>query len=417
MTDRFFSAVWAAILAFSLASCATSTPGDVACDVDSDCPAGEVCDPGEQQCIRASIVTNNGTPTNNGDPDRDMGDPNNGTPNNGQLDMGMPDEGNGGDDAGPRPCVPACADNEVCDDGQCVSACEPACAAPQICTATGCEFPDCVAVGDECDPARPDQGAFACLSGEDSGICVEKCAEAFTASTCATGEYCWTVQNQDVCVPSTCSDHGDCTNGSCIDFDNSFSICFAAGAIPMGSACDPNDNQCEPGTFCRDTGPTTGVCSKICDQWAAQPGCPVGELCAFQFTFRSALCTSDVDPTGDTAFYVCDDIGAACDDATVCFDVGADNACLKYCRPGLNDCMGVTDGLGTPTVCHSYAFGGVREVGLCFSSCSSTADCGAGSVCLQNMCRTTCRAGMEVADCCGGAQPCRFTCNQDLLCE
>lgn len=403
------------------AGCATSVPGDQPCESDSDCAAGEVCDQQLKQCAQASIRTDDGEPpvstNNDGDDVPDMGGSPADTSTPGDDTDVVPEPDAGMDMETPVECVPACGANEVCDEGQCVSACMPGCSAPEICTANGCTLPDCAAAGDACDPARPDQGAFGCATTNeagDQGVCLTKCPEAFTARGCGSGEYCWELGNLDLCIPSTCTTNADCASGgNCIGLDNEFSVCFAAGSVPLGGACDPSAADCVQGTLCRATGPTTGVCSRICDQFAADPGCPGGELCAHQFTPLTSLCTSNIDPRGDAPFYLCDNPGAACDDAVMCIDAGTDNACFKFCRPQTADCAGIVDGLGTPAICDNYVIPGVRDVGLCFSQCSSDTDCGSGGKCVQSICRTACATD---AECCNGATPCDFTCTAGL-CE
>jgi hypothetical protein len=423
--NRFSKAVLAVSFAFIATACATSTAGDLPCESDEDCPVGTACDLEQNQCVRVRL-------SSNADPNAAPGTNNNSSPfnnssnnplNNINRDMGTDDD-MGGDpsmpDTEPVTCDPECGDDEVCDRGTCVSACDPECEAPEVCTADGCQIPDCSAVGDPCDLDNPDQGDFACLEADGEGICLATCDAPFSAGDCPTGDYCWTLDEMDVCVPKTCSDNGDCDQGSCIDFDNDFAICFEAGTLAEGAACDPDDNQCEEGTFCRETGSGTGVCSRLCDQWSASPGCPAGEYCATQFTSRTALCTDNVDPAAPKdPFLVCSDPGQACDDAVSCFEVGTQNGCLKYCRPGANDCQGVTDGTGSDTICDNYAFGGERSVGVCWPPCDpmDANPCGEG-VCVDEICRTTCTPGNAVQDCCGGAPSCPFECNPNTnLCE
>ena len=417
--SRAFQAVLAAFLLSWCTGCATSVPTDQPCESDSDCAAGEVCDQELMQCARAAIRTNNGEPpitTNNDGDTPDMGsDPiDTSTPGDDADVVVEPDAG--GDMTTPVECEPACGANEVCAEGQCVSACMPACTAPEICGADGCTLPDCTAAGDPCDPARPEQGAFGCAtdgSGGD-GVCLAKCPEAYRAEGCEVGEYCWEAGSLSVCVPSSCATDTDCTGGgNCIGLDNQFSICFQAGSVPLGGACDPSAADCVRGSLCRATSTTTGVCSAICDQFAADPGCPGTELCAYQFTPLTSLCTSNIDPRGDAPYYVCDNPGAACDDATMCFDVGTENACLKYCRPGTADCNGIVDGLGNPAICDNYVFPGIRDVGICFSQCGSDTDCGTAGKCVQDVCRLACTTDV---DCCNGTTPCDFSCTAGL-CE
>lgn len=426
--NRFWKAVLAVAILLVAPSCATSESGDLPCEGDEDCPVGTACDLEQGQCVRVSFTTNS---DDNSDPSPTNAKPGNSASNNPlnglTRDMGTEDPDMGGSDQAqpdmaPVTCDPMCEDDQVCDRGTCVSACDPVCEAPEVCTANGCEIPDCAAVGDPCDIASPDQGDFACLdASEGEGVCVAKCDAPFSAGDCPSGEYCWTLQEQDVCIPATCNDHSDCTDGSCVDFDNGFSLCYQAGSLAEGTSCNPEDSQCEEGTFCRETGPSTGVCSRMCDQWTASPNCPAGELCTSQLTPRTALCTDNVDPLAPRdPFLTCSNPGLACDHAVRCFDVGAQDGCLKFCRPGENDCAGVTDGNDDDTICDNYAFGGQRAVGICWPPCDPQAPnpCGEG-VCVDQSCRTTCTPGGNAADdCCGGDPACPFECNPDTsLCE
>jgi hypothetical protein len=418
--NRFVRAVMAVSFLFVAPACATSTAGDLPCESDEDCPVGTVCDLEQNQCVRVSISSNSDTSDAGNDDNSNPFNAASNNPLNGVTrDMGSDDTGQGVDMG--NPCDPACEDDQVCDRGTCVSACDPACEAPATCTANGCEIPDCSEVGGPCDVNDPDQGEFTCVdSGDGVGICLTTCGTMYTADECPSGQYCWSFDDAPVCIPRTCDTHSDCDTGSCVEFDNDFGICFQAGALAEGETCDPDDTQCEEGTLCRSTGGGSGVCSRICDQWAADPGCPNGEYCAAQVTPRTALCTDDTDPMAPLdPFMACSDPATACGDGVRCFDLGSQDGCLQYCRPGESDCDGLTDGSGNATVCDNYAFGGQRAVGICWPACDPGAadPCGPGAVCDNLICRTNCTAGNEVDDCCNGNNDCPFTCNDDGLCE
>ena len=372
--------------------------------------------------MRAQITTNNDDnvrqPPN--------ADPNNLTRPNNDADMGT---SNGDEDMGVAPedmampnnttpsCTPECGANEECSNGECVPACSPACEAPAVCTANGCQIPDCTQAGDECDLDRPTQGDFSCVDiGEPTGLCLTSCTETYTADICEQDEYCWPFGGMDVCLPDLCDTNDDCDGGAgtCTDWDNGFSICVQNGSLAEGATCDPMNNECAVGLVCRETGPSSGVCSKLCDPFAASPGCGVGEFCGEPFTTREWICSDELDQTAPNDPWVeCFDPGLICDDATRCLDLGSINGCMKYCRPGESDCAGVSTANG-PTTCNAFSFPGQRAIGLCDGACTSNADCGGVDVvCVDQVCRLACTPGQEVQDCCGGQTPCNWTCDPD----
>jgi hypothetical protein len=320
-------------------------------------------------------------------------------------------------------CTPACDDDEVCMGGQCVSACPDGCANDQICTSDGCVYPDCAAVGDPCEADNGDQGDFLCLADENGvGECFSACSTSFEVDTCATGEYCFDVTDDGsykACLPSTCDSSADCTDGTCIDFENDFATCFGSGGLAIGAPCNlETGDSCVGGSFCRLTNSTTGdgVCSSICDPWAATSACPAGEACGYFLTWRTGLCTDELDAVGTEPFEQCATSGDTCTDATRCFDVGSVNACFQYCRPGSNDCVGLMPD-GSDAVCNNYVFYANRVIGLCDGPCAGDGDCPTGARCVAQACRRTCTdQTTAVADCCGGTTPCDAMCVNGL-CE
>lgn len=424
--------VLAALVLTTWAACATSSTDEQPCVGDTDCPIGQICDPVDRLCIDAQIVinnTSNGTPDGGGIPDGgDDTDMNGGTVvdsgrNNSQPDMESSDDGTpdaavpdmAEPDMGPATCTPACDADEVCQGGQCVSACDPACVAPQICTMNGCTYPDCSAAGDPCDPARPDQNGFACLTYDGEGRCFDFCSEPNGPSDCEATEYCIAVGARNVCVPSECTTHADCGTGSCIQLLNDHFVCASSGGLAVGASCNPNTNGCVQGAYCRAT-ESGGICSHICDPYSATPGCPVGEACAAPLTVRTSMCVP-TDTIGNAPFDSCVDPGSACGDGTRCFGEPGDGLCFKYCRHDADDCAGVQFA-GESTLCDVYALASQGTLGLCFPACSSSADCAIGYVCQPpGLCRKTCTAGTVTQDCCGGQTPCDYTCSQNGLCE
>lgn len=379
------------------------------CESNLDCAGNETCNLSTNMCEPLRTTnnsSNSSTPTNIGD--RDTGFM---PGNNSDTDAGMPD-------MAMETCTPECAGDQVCMGGMCVSACPNGCPNDQICTSDGCQYPDCTAVGDRCEPSNGDQGQFLCLSDESGeGTCAATCDESFAVSTCDSGEYCFSVSEDDMykaCLPSACQTSADCTNGTCVDFENEFSTCLAAGALAIGAACNTTmGDNCVAGAFCRETDEATGagVCSTICDPWAASSQCPAGEACGLLLTRRTGLCTDNVDSLGSDPFEQCATPGTLCSDATRCFALDSTNACFLYCRPGENDCIGILPD-GSDAICNNYVFNQVRTIGLCDGRCTADADCGAGARCDNQMCRRTC----TVPDDCCATPGCGAQCVSGL-CE
>jgi hypothetical protein len=384
------------------------------CESNLDCGANEVCDLSTNTCepLRTENNTPNGTtPTNIGPGDTGFNPGNNSDTDAGNADSGM------------EVCEPACAADQVCMNGNCVSACPDGCPNDQVCTADGCVYPDCTAVGDPCNPDNGNQGDFLCLQDSDgNGQCYSSCDENVAASTCPAGEYCFDVSDDGAfkaCFPSTCSSSADCDSGTCIDFDNEFATCASAGPIPLGGACNLNmGDNCVGGAFCRQTDSATGagVCSAICDPWASTSNCPAGQACGVFLTWRTGLCTDQLDAQGTGPYEPCATPGNTCSDATRCLSVEpTTNGCFPYCRPDSNDCIGILPD-GTDAICNNFVFNQNRAIGLCVSPCAADGDCGADGRCVNSACRATCTMATIADDCCGGDMPCEAQCVNGL-CE
>jgi hypothetical protein len=304
----------------------------------------------------------------------------------------------------PLACDPACTTGERCDNGTCV---------PET------TDPTCTQKGESCDPAVGDQGSFWCAGdGDGDGECLPKCSNTISAEGCGVAEYCWNVGSQDdpapACIDSDCQSNSDCPSGTCLNFDNQFGLCLPSGSTPAGQSCDPSaTNTCQPGLMClsEPSGSTTGVCKSLCDMWTA-PSCAGGQLCDL-FTSREGVCTSDIDSSGSEPYMSCSTAGDVCDHGIPCIGFAdGSNGCMPYCRPGMGDCPPAG---GAQVVCNNYVSPGQRTWGLCLGACSTSADC-SGGPCQQGICRTTCTAGNEVQDCCGGDADCDWTCVAGL-CE
>ncbi len=416
-------------LAF-IAGCATGVETGDDCQSDDDCQGNLSCNKISQECESIRLDPNNKKPDMNVI-DRDMGtlEPDTSskpdTPpisdlsddqsqnidmnsNDAAADMSEPDM--------KKACEPSCSAAEKCEEGICVEACNPTCVAPKVCTETGCKFPTCSQKGDRCETTETDQGNFLCRDLGNGGECLSKCTE-LGADTCASGEYCIPTNGQFNCEASQCSQQSDCAGGSCFLFDNDYGRCFAAGNLSENAVCDLGGSTCAAGLTCGlkvGAAAGEGTCQKICSPWAASTGCTGGARCSNFVTPRSFSCSPDNDATGSTAYSSCTTPNASCSDATRCIELASSNGCFQYCRPGSNDCAG----LSVESSCNNRLIAGEDRWGLCLGKCNNQEDCGDGRVCNNEICRQPCTdATTVVADCCNGnAVDCNWTCNAGL-CE
>jgi hypothetical protein len=410
---------------FLLAACASggTTGGETeSCEIDVDCPLvnadGENLYCYEGECLTQDQIdarggnntSDTGVQDTGGNEDTGTSQDTGGTQDTGTTqDTGGTEDTGGTQDTGTSGCNPQCGPDEFCNSN---NVCE--------------EIPtggDCTSQGDTCDANQVDQGNFWCVSTGSGGTCVLKCDTDFTASGCSAGEYCRNVgteqQERLGCVPADCSSDADCSGGTCVNFDNQYGTCVPAGTLQAGETCTVGGSTgCVRGYFCRrlQSGSDAGVCSSLCQPWSSSTGCPSGQYCTL-FTSREGICTDQVEQPPMAAYQAGCTEGNMCTDATRCFALSSDNFCLKYCRTGQSDCAGLSD----PSTCDNYVFAGERSYGICFPTCSPGDCCPAsdptcGSQCVQGKCRSTCSAGNEVQDCCGGSTPCDFTCVNGL-CE
>jgi hypothetical protein len=402
---------------FVLVSCATGDVDDATpCSSDAECAPG-ICDSLSGECVDR-------TDTNN-IPDAPKADAGSDQDGNDQVDLGSDVESS--DMTTPVACVPSCAANEVCSMGACVSACDPACDGGATCTADGCQYPVCAAVGAACDPTTATQGAFTCAdNGDGTGICLNSCAEEFSASSCGAEFYCIDVGETApnlACVPSLCDVDADCGTDTCLNFDNGFGLCLPAGAKAAGAVCDASMSECGQGLYCRRNAANAnpGVCTKLCDPFTVG-SCGAGSFCGSFVTQREGLCSTNQSVSGTDAFDFCSPAGSWCADHVQCLSFDTFDGCIAYCRPGTSDCDGALLD-GTPSVCNNYLYSGIRTQGACLPECDplDVDPCGPGAVCVDTgpdagICRTTCTAATRVADCCNNAATCNFQCVNGL-CE
>lgn len=259
-----------------------------------------------------------------------------------------------------------CAEDEVCDRGECVGACGDVlfnCTDEEVCSDDGfCVDAACADV--ECEPGTR------CIEGECRAPCegvvcpapltclAGRCADPCADVTCETGRVC----DQGVCVMS-CDCH----------------VC------DLGEECDPSgvcvDDgcagvSCDAGTVCRG-----GECVDSCTEAV----CPIGEKC----------------------------LGGECVDA--CTDVTCDSG--QKCDNGVcvDSCSGIQCNPGLKCV------PGDDEQGQCVDGCLGV-DCGAGQQCMNGSCGSSCEGVTcpEGEECSAGScsNPCAaLACAEGEVCR
>ena len=397
------STIFGAILALVIAAgCASSTLAEPDCESDDDCLDGEVCDLAIGVCMESrsdnSESLNNSTPSNNNE-----------TTNN-QTNQPTTNQGNDDEENNDEPILPP--DNSdtppVNNDNQDVNNDDPPTSA-------------CSQEFDACDPNQSGHGEFLCVEINDDGegACFLPCDDLGSPSNCAVGRYCRGFDGvaEPICVPSECNTHSDCTDGTCLQMDNSYGLCVEAGPLSQGQTCTNSDGaeRCQEGLYCDAPQGSTGQCQQVCDPWTSN-SCGFNGACR-NYWMRSGLCTDQIASHvyGGQAypFDECTPAGNWCDDAVMCFEFTDGNFCLKYCRPGQFDCppFGIEQ-----SVCDPYIIvPGSDTLGLCMPPCSTNADCGTGAQCINQLCRQTC---FTAQDCCPTTDPdCGAVCNLNGLCE
>lgn len=396
-------------------------PGEE-CDSSSDCESDELCVEGT--CVGSDAngggIAGSGTSSGASTAGTSVGGNTAGagssTVEDGGNGSASDDDGGDGNATGGdvRPdagvgCGGECGPGEECEEGSCVSLCDPECNSNQHCVQ---------------------------LEDGEEAQCLTSCSEAFEVSDCfRTGELCRDVNPDEnettlACVPSQCSSHSDCEEGSCLRFINEHGACVADGSKAVGESCDLSSalERCEQGAFCIQEGSNTnqGTCRTLCDPWNGS-SCSAQERCSlFTFdgqgysalTFRQGWCNPSLDSDGREPFEGCSSGQNMCNHAVRC-SAGNDNFCFKWCRPGEGDCRGtIPDDVDTNGVCDKFVFGGLRKVGRCVPECSGSEFCSSGDTrCVNGICRQECSQGSAVADCCGGSSPCPYTCSSEGLCE
>lgn len=267
-----------------------------------------------------------------------------------------------------------CPRNERLCDGACIPG--DACCTSDDCDGAPCERGRCLCADGQRDCHGRCIPEDACCSSSDCGPC-ETCQNDRCLSVCPEDLEC--VDGQCRCTASSCD--GCCAGDTCRDGDtNKFcgsngEICAActvrqtcqggvctcpAGEQDCAGECIPEDDCC-PGTIscgeaCCDVGDDE-VCASVGGTDSCQGGgCPETDFCVVVASYLCAVgcvCTTTVDPV-------------------------AENAC-------------VVNPISNPPPC---------------TVCSSSADCGAGEVCIAS--------GQECGEACGAAF-CVPRCGEDAF--
>ena len=188
-----------------------------------------------------------------------------------------------------------------------------------------------------------------------TGTCVLPCALYLRPGltvACPVGQTCATTSPRasSRCYhPCGLSDPASCPAGFvCQDDAYAGPVCLRAGSAGPGAACQAtgiSTGCANPGYVCSEL-----ACHKVCDFSAAEPGCPVGELCG------PNVCTKT---TGDPA--------------------PVDTSCAENSVPGTT-CG--SDGKAWRGMCNLSNVCGVR--------CDITSTCPAGSFCDTVACAQEC---------------------------
>ncbi len=295
--------------------------------------------------------------------------------------------------------------------------------------------------------ALADAGAVSADAGGTPPDAGGVLADAGTADggTCSWSTDC-NVATQEVCDPSAgqctasmCEEHFDCGQGnlclfqgaaggacyqfcqvgstSCssgqecraLAFRTELGVCVTPTIAVEGAPCVAND-QCGPNLTCLDD-----VCSRSCNFWAAQSGCPSSSWCGYRnFCFTPTL--ADVSAPG---------LGAACPAPLAegdgcgpadgrltgsCVRAGTALVCRKRCRVhGKGDCA------ANEACDAAFTASGIYDLGVCVpatggadgTACTNADDCASPDSFACSPSTLTCKQGGECVydtECTAGQQ-------------
>jgi hypothetical protein len=321
------------------------------------------------------------------------------------------DDCDGAIDEQDDPALPLCMDGTACVMGQCgggpiVCMSDAECPPNQLCKngicsgGTTCTTEICNGVDDDCNGVVDDGAGAVCADGTVcvNGQCNGNPMQCGPNNPCPMGQICTPngVCSPGGCVPKpeTCNGIDDNCNGVVDDATAGTTLCPNGGQCLMGQCggviqCGPN-NPCPMGQVCSAMGvcspggcvPKPETCNGVDDDCdgaidEATPGailCPNGGQCVMgQCSGVPQMCGPN---TPCPAGQICNPNG-------VCSPGG----CMpvpETCNGKDDDCDGIVDdaSAGTTLCPNGFCFGGA-----CTMQCSSNANCPAGQVCVNGLCK------------------------------
>lgn len=284
------------------------------------------------------------------------------------------------------PTCPACALNQRCQDGVCVSNCATACVGREMCVLLASAGWTCI----DLNPPPPDAGpTFACALNETRG-CV--CAGGVpSAQTC--------LNDRSGFGPCQCViDAGMPTPDVSVVIDVPILVDAPFSCLPGTANCDGNQsNSCETDT--RNEVMNCGSCGNVCPARANGAAVCLGGRCDLVCTTGFQNCNGTASDgcetdtrTNLTSCGTCGTVCPARNNATATCTAGA---CGFTCLPGYADCdNNPVNGCEVDTRVTEGACGRCGNV------------CGAGQVCSNGSCQFTCSqadGGVSLVSCPGGA--------------
>lgn len=293
-------------------------------------------------------------------------------------------------------CVPSqqcgangmCPPGTMCDaSGMCVGGCTPS---PETCNA----------IDDDCDGAIDEQEDPALPLCADGSICVMgQCGGGnvvcMADADCPPNQVCLNgvCSGGATCTPEICNGIDDDCNGAIDDATPGATLCPMGGQCIMGQCggvvqCGPN-SPCPAGQVCNPNGvcspggclPKPETCNAIdddCDGVVddATPGttlCPNGGLCVMGQCGGVVQCG----PNSPCP------VGQVCSATGVCMP-GACQPVPETCNGKDDDCDGIVDDASAgATLCPN----GFCLAGACTMQCNSNANCPAGQLCVNGLCK------------------------------
>lgn len=283
------------------------------------------------------------------------------------------------------------------------------------CTASGCEFPD----GPQPNYCMGDQD---CPSGTScdlpSGYCITKPKTCAKSSQCSSGYVCL----DKTCKPgrtpceadAACGAAAYCSNGACKDSDlcTGDTSCAAAGA---GFVCDargtcvpgpPGPKACTEGAGCDEGFCVDGSCGACVGDCGGGKTCQLAVHCGAGRACLDGQCVNKCQTKADCGSAqvcvngTCRLPASSCTKDTECgsAQVCANGVCYVDCSTS-GTCTNPAD------VCSADLNVGSRTVRICAPDhaakpeCTLSKECDGSEQCVNGICRTTCAAAPDCANC------------------